>query len=276
MAKAYFIAGHGAGDPGAGKDGRWEADDVRRLCAKIKERGGSNVEILDTSRNWYKDNGISKLSLPKGATLTELHRDSDSGTARGAHVIIKDGFNADAVDNALAKKLSAIFPGRSSIIVKRSNLANVNRAAARGINYRLCEVGFVDNVTDNKIFDGNLAKIADAILEACGVKPSSSPAPTPAPKPAPAPAPKPAAKDYGGTYRVNCGTLNVRDAMGTSANVVARYHRGQTVVLDNWRGSKDGYIWGRYTGASSGKKRFVAIGPYTGCVDPKRDYLLKV
>lgn len=175
MAKLYIIAGHGAGDSGAVGGGQTEADTVRKLAARVKALGGSEVEVLDTSRNWYADKGISTLNLPKGAMLLELHRDSaNDASARGAHVIIKDGYNADAFDKALAQKLSAIFPGRSNIIVGRSDLGNVNRAAARGINYRLAEVGFISNATDRQIFDSRMDDIAKAILEAAGIKASST------------------------------------------------------------------------------------------------------
>ena len=114
MAKLYIIAGHGAGDPGACAGGQTEEERVRALASVIKQRGGSDVEVLDTSRNWYADGGINKLTLPKGAMLIELHRDYAAESARGAHVIIYGGFDADEFDKALAANLSAILPGRRS------------------------------------------------------------------------------------------------------------------------------------------------------------------
>jgi hypothetical protein len=169
MAKLFIIAGHGAGDSGATAGGQTEAENVRRLAAKIKELGGDQVEVLDTSRNWYADGGINSLQIPSDGMLLELHRDSANGSAKGAHVIIKSGYSADAFDNALARGLANIFPGRSSIIVGRSDLANVNRAAARGINYRLAEVGFIDNADDRNTFDTKLDLIAQCILKAAGL-----------------------------------------------------------------------------------------------------------
>ena len=103
MAKLYIIAGHGAGDPGAVGGGYNEAERVRALASRIKALGGSSVEVLNTARNWYADNGISSLSLPSSACLLELHMDSASPSARGGHVIINQGFDPDAYDNALAK-----------------------------------------------------------------------------------------------------------------------------------------------------------------------------
>lgn len=81
--------------------------------------------------------------------------------------------------------------------------------------------------------------------------------------------------NFGGTYRCNASVLNVRDAPSLSGKIVASYKRGGTVVLDNWYTTADGYVWGRYTGASSGKHRYVAVGKATGKPEPN-DYLIKV
>lgn len=89
----------------------------------------------------------------------------------------------------------------------------------------------------------------------------------------PSPDPAPAA-GFGGRYVCQVAVLNVRTAPNLGGEVVAQYNRGQTVVLDDWYTSADGYIWGRYTGASSGKLRYVAVGRDTGRVEPD-DYLVK-
>ena len=80
---------------------------------------------------------------------------------------------------------------------------------------------------------------------------------------------------FGGTYRCNITSLNVRTAPSTSAPIVAEYKSGQTVNLDDWYIIADGYVWGRYTGASSGQKRYVAVGKATGKPESD-DYLIKV
>lgn len=80
--------------------------------------------------------------------------------------------------------------------------------------------------------------------------------------------------DFGGTYRCNTSVLNVRTAPTTAASVVAQYKSGQTVELDDWYKIADGYVWGRYTGASSGQKRYVAVGKATGKPE-SNDFLVK-
>ena len=165
----FIIAGHGAGDPGATGNGYTEAERVRTLAARIGALGGSNVTIADTSHNWYADNGISKLSIPKDYQIIELHMDSASASARGGHVIINGKYKADQYDNALAKMISGIFPGRSQIVVGRTDLANPKRAAAKGYPYRLMECGFITSATDVKIFNSRMDDIARGILQAFGL-----------------------------------------------------------------------------------------------------------
>lgn len=61
--------------------------------------------------------------------------------------------------------------------------------------------------------------------------------------------------------------LNVRAEPSTSAEIVAQYSTGDTVTLDGWTTTGDGWVWGRYVGASSGLRRYVAIGhPGDNCL----------
>lgn len=267
MAKLFIICGHGAGDPGCCAGGYTEAERVRALGERIKELGGDQVELGDTSRNWYADGGVNRLRTD--APVVELHMDaSGAATARGAHVIIKDGFEPDEYDKALADKLAAFMPGRAQKLVKQSDLANVNRAAAHGINYRLCENGFIDNGGDLQKFNDNLDELARIYLECFGITASSAPA-----APAETQSSTQETENFGGRYRCTVSKLNVRTAPSLSGSVVASYGLGQTVVLDDWYKSADGYIWGRYTGYS-GNVRYVAVGRATGKPEAD-DYLVK-
>lgn len=258
MAKLFVICGHGAGDPGCCAGGYTEAERVRALGQRIKDLGGSEVELGDTSRNWYADGGVNRLRTD--APVVELHMDASGiATAHGAHVIIKSGFEPDDYDKALADKLSAFMPGRAEKIVRHSELANVNRAAARGINYRLCENGFIDNDGDREKFNSNIDKLARIYLECFGITASSAPTPSTQAQPAP----QETTEDFGGKYRCTVSVLNVRDAPSLGGNVVASYSGGQTVLLDDWYKIADGYVWGRYTSYSD-HTRYVAVGKATG------------
>lgn len=269
MAKLFIICGHGAGDPGCCAGGYTEAERVRALGERIKALGGSEVELGDTSRNWYADGGLNRLSTD--APVVELHMDASGiATAHGAHVIIKSGFEPDDYDKALADKLSAFMPGRAEKIVRHSELANVNRAAARGINYRLCENGFIDNDGDREKFNSNIDELARIYLECFGIAASSAPAPSTQAQPTP----QETTEDFGGKYRCTVSALNVRDTPSLSGKVVTGYSRGQTVVLDDWYKIADGYVWGRYT-SYSGHTRYVAVGKATGKPEAD-DFLVRV
>lgn len=176
----YVIAGHGAGDPGAVGNGRTEAGLVRELAARLASIGEDAVEVLDASRNWYADGGISRLSLPAGAQLLELHMDSGPASAHGAHVIINGRYSADAYDTALASFLGGFMPGRAQAIVGRTDLANSNRAAAKGIGYRLAECGFITNAGDVDRFTGRMDELAAGILAAFGISTEGEGMATPA------------------------------------------------------------------------------------------------
>lgn len=270
MAKLFIICGHGAGDPGCCAGGYTEAERVRALGQRIKELGGGEVVLGATSRNWYADGGLNRLSTD--APVVELHMDASGiATAHGAHVIIKKGFEPDEYDNALAEKLAAFMPGRSEKLVRRSDLANPNRAAARGINYRLCENGFIDNEGDLKKFNEHIDELARIYLECFGITAANTPA---APAPTPQPEQGGTTENFGGTYRCTVNWLRVRDAPGLGGAEVAHYDKGETVVLDDWYKIADGYVWGRYT-SYSGTVRYIAVGKATGKPEAD-DFLVKV
>ena len=189
MSKLFVICGHGAGDPGACANGYQEAERVRVLGKRIKELGGNHVILGDMSRNYYADNGISNLTISKDDQIIELHMDSASSAARGAHVIIKAGLDPDVYDRKLSDFISKLFPGRAEKIVKRNDLANPARAYAKGYAYRLIECGFISNAEDVKVFNSGIDKLAKGILKcfgigvqttttSTGVKPVVKPSPT--------------------------------------------------------------------------------------------------
>ncbi len=166
MKKLFVIPGHGAGDSGAIGNGFEEAERVRALATKIKEYGGDNVILSDFNLNSYKSNIIGEGKVPTDCIILELHLDSSSSkTAKGGHIIIHGDYKADKYDNSLAKMISTMFPGRSQIIVGRTDLANIKRAALKGYNYRLMECCFISNAQDMAKFNSNLDELAQKILQ---------------------------------------------------------------------------------------------------------------
>ena len=169
MAHLYVIAGHGAGDCGAVGYGYTEAERVRYLASRLSALGGNDVTVADTNRNWYADNGIMSLNIPKDWQILELHMDSAGASAKGGHVIIKEGYNPDQYDTALSNFIGNFFPGRANKIVKKNDLANVNRAAYKGYSYRLLENGFITNSGDLSKFNNRTDELARGILSAFGI-----------------------------------------------------------------------------------------------------------
>ena len=166
MSKLFIIPGHGDGDCGAVGNGYQEAERVRALAQRIKDFGGDNVLLSDFNLNSYRSNIIGKGLVPKGYIILELHMDSSkNSSAKGGHVIINANFKADEYDEALAKMISEMFPGRSETIVGRTDLANVNRAATKGYNYRLMECGFISNAEDIQKFNSKMDELAKGILK---------------------------------------------------------------------------------------------------------------
>lgn len=234
MVKLFVIAGHGAGDPGACSGGYSEADLVRKLASRLKALGGSEVQVGDTSINWYKSNYIGKGKCPKGVPVLELHMDSASASAKGGHVVIKAGFKADKYDNALANFISGMFPGRSSKIVGRSNLANPNRAANMGVNYRLLECCFISNTNDRNKFINQMDDVARGILASFGINANSS---TPS---------KPSIGFKSYVARVTANSLNIRKGAGTNYAIVGvvKKNEAYTIVKEqSGKGSDKG--WGK-------------------------------
>lgn len=86
---------------------------------------------------------------------------------------------------------------------------------------------------------------------------------TPA-NPAPVPVVDPSPTVIATSYEVSVDSLNVRTEPSVKGEVVADYVRGQKVVLDGWGAYADGFLWGRYIGASSGQPRYIAIGTESG------------
>lgn len=79
------------------------------------------------------------------------------------------------------------------------------------------------------------------------------------------------AKVSAGTYECAVAWLNVRDAPSMSGSIKAHYEQGEIVNLTSYCKVADGYVWGRYKGATSGKWRYIAVRTTSGT-----DYLEKV
>lgn len=262
----YVIAGHGAGDPGACAGGYREADLVRELAQRIKDFGGDSVTLHPFGDDAYRSGALNDVSLPKGACVVELHMDSAGAGARGGHVIIKGGFKPDGYDEALASLMQSVFPGRSSLIAKRNDLANVNRAARRGINYRLVENGFISDEGDRETFLSHMDELAKGYLAAFGIEGGEAPASKPEQEPTAAS--KPSALDIDG-YWGPATVKAVQKALGTTADgvVSGQDSRDMSAIggkpSDAWKVGKGGSQMVRALQGKLGVSADGCFGPNT-------------
>ena len=129
-----------------------------------------------------------------------------------------------------------------------------------------------------KKFNEHIDELACGLLKCFGIECDICGHKTPVPEPSPVPSKGGdggvSGAFEGGSYICTVDYLNVRTAPSVSSPSVAHYEKNEEVILDGWYTIADGYVWGRYIGASSGQYRYVAVGKPTGKPEGD-DYLIK-
>lgn len=166
MATHLIIAGHGRNpnnnyfDPGAtGKismgEHRYMRDVLFPLMKKYTPEDVKAVYFSDY--NVYSKGNLVSLAKSYGSDtiVTEMHFDATgNNVASGGHVIVHKSFKADKIDlairDAIKEAVGLAYPIHMGDkgISGRGDLANPNRAANGGVNYRLPELGFGTNQKD--------------------------------------------------------------------------------------------------------------------------------
>lgn len=184
MATHLIIAGHGTNpkngyfDPGAtGQismgEHRYMRDILFPLMKKYVPEGIKAVFFSDY--NVYSKGNLVALanSYGKDTVVSEMHFDATgNSTASGGHIIIHKDFKADSIDLALRDAVQDVMGLAYPIhrgdkgISGRGDLANPNRAAKGGVNYRLPELGFGTNPRDANIMLNQADKYAKALCKA--------------------------------------------------------------------------------------------------------------
>lgn len=179
-----FIAGHGRNrngsfDPGASGyitkgEHRYMTENLFPAMRKYLPKDTKTV--FYTQHNVFDYGNIVALARKYGkdTRVTEFHFDGAiNKNARGGHIIIHQSFSPDTLDIKLRDTLNNTvginrsynhrgYPGISG----RSNLANVNRCAKGGVNYRLIEIGFGSNKKDSDYMIKNVDVIAKELVKA--------------------------------------------------------------------------------------------------------------
>lgn len=182
MATILHIAGHGVKrdgsfDPGASgyvTQGEWRyyAYSFFDLLKKYQVEG--HKVVYHTDYNVYDYGNIVNLAKGYGddTIVIEWHFDA-TGTpeASGGHVIVHSSYNPDELDLRLRDGINKLLGVRYTHkghrgISGRSDLANVNRTAKGGVNYRLIELGFGTSPRDSKIMLNQMDQLAKDMSEA--------------------------------------------------------------------------------------------------------------
>ena len=179
--RIFLDAGHGGSDPGATKGSRHEADDVLKVVKKVGkklEETYSNV-VVGYSRTSDIYESPSKKAADGNSFDADyffsFHRNAYDGSTKGweteykSHSVVKDRIMSNL--NKRMKKIGFAIRGDK----QRSNLAVLNQTVAPAL---LFEIGFIDNASDNKIFDNKFKDIVDAFVDVigdnCGLKESKN------------------------------------------------------------------------------------------------------
>ena len=171
-----FDYGHGGKDPGATFKGRHEADDVLALGQAVAKRLRAAGVVIDETRT--SNVGVSleqrvKMELKKTYDFfISFHRNAfkpEVGT--GAEVYVYKTANAKSKPLAAKIQSALVRVGFRDRGVKEADFYVLKHTKAPAL---LLEIGFIDNSTDNKLFDLKFEAIVDgianAVIEVVGMK----------------------------------------------------------------------------------------------------------
>lgn len=186
MARICFDYGHGGNDPGAVYKGRKEAEDNLKLGLAVAKELRKHGVIVDETRTTDKTMSLSQRSSLENKKsydyFISFHRNAvKPEQANGAETFTytSQTSKAKGLAEKIQRELTKIgFYNRG---VKKANFHVLRKTIAPAV---LMEVGFIDNTSDNKIFDNKFNEIVvgitKAILEQLGIsyvesrKPSTS------------------------------------------------------------------------------------------------------
>lgn len=169
--RIFLDAGHGGKDSGAVLGSRKEKDDVLKLVLAIGKKLTAAGYTVGYSRKTDIYESPTKKAEDSNAFKADyffsFHRNCYNKSAKGyetlyyCHSTFKDGFM-----KAIRTKMSNLgFVLRSD--KNRSDLTVLKKTKAPAL---LFEVGFVDNTSDNKIFDKKFDKIVQAYADVIKAK----------------------------------------------------------------------------------------------------------
>lgn len=163
-----LIAGHGAGDPGAVKNGYKEAELTRELVAILKTQlsNYATVDVFDTTKNMYTylKNG-NTYNFKKYAYVFEVHFNDFITVSHGTEILIHNTEKGNSVEQKILNNICALgFKNRG--IIPRGDLLVMNTVKKKyGVSHALLETCFINSATDMKRYVDNKHKVAEAICK---------------------------------------------------------------------------------------------------------------
>ena len=280
MPSVCLDAGHGGKDSGATLGSRYEKNDVLKMVLKvgpILEKAG--IKVYYTRKTDFYEAPISKATKANKYGVdffASFHRNAANGSAKGYETLVySNSGKAKTCADAANKAMTGLgFVNRGTKIRKDLTVLTSTKMPAV-----LFEMGFIDNVSDNTIYDKNVDKIANslakAIASAVGVSINSSSSSTASKTPATSSTTtKPASSTSsvstvkvdqarskksgyakGKTFKTTAD-LNLRSGAGVTKKVVKVLKKGSSVTWYGYYTKINGVEW--YLVSASGVNGFVS------------------
>lgn len=168
MAKWLIDPGHGGVDSGAIYKGRRECDDVLKLSLRVGELLKNNNESVHYTRTTDITISLAERSNKENTEgydyFISIHRNAyQPERAKGSEIYV---YANGSIAEQLANKVNyeVVKNGFINRGIKVSNFHVLRETKCPAI---LLEVGFIDNTSDNLIFDSKFEQIAQSIVKGC-------------------------------------------------------------------------------------------------------------
>lgn len=161
-------AGHGGDEPGAVFEGRKEKDDNLRLALAVGQiLSGRGVDVMYTRVTDIYQTPFAKAQMANNAGadyFVSIHRNAMPvpGTASGVESLVYENQGTAALMAGNINRELEAAGFRNLGISERPGLIVLRRTEMPAV---LVEAGFLDNEQDNRFFDENFDRIADAIAQ---------------------------------------------------------------------------------------------------------------
>lgn len=175
MGKIIFDYGHGGNDSGAVLGSRYEKNDVLKIGKDVRKILINHGITVDETRSTDKTISLQERCNIANSKDYEyfisFHRNAFNKQANGVETFTYTNKNSHAIILATNINNAMVKVGFKNRGVKSANFKVLRSTKAKAV---LMEIGFIDNKTDNNIFDNSyndlVNGIANAILDTLGVK----------------------------------------------------------------------------------------------------------